>query len=200
MPLNQPVMYFEELTDDRLKKLAEQLLDIRYSTIRSMNSEYDDNYTRETAVFGRTRQLLISLATSKKYDWLELKSPGMDVTVSIGRVPVRYFCDDYESPAKGGFFKRNDVDQLFAPEDQLPVLWRIVVQKALTDEDEDHVVFAGYNVFQEKVSEWIYRPSAPTLHVVGQDTPPSKPLGSAPVDVREPHIKKSYQPPKIGNA
>lgn len=30
---------------------------------------------------------------SKKYDWLELKNSGMDVTFEIGPIPVRFFAD-----------------------------------------------------------------------------------------------------------
>lgn len=195
-----PSHYYPELTDDRLKILAERLLDIRYSTIQSMNTEYDDNYTRETAVFGRTRQMLISLALSKKYDWLELKSPAMDVTISIGSVPVRYFCDNPLNPEKAGYFRRNEVDQLIAIDEQQPIMWRIIVEKALTNEDEDHVFFVGHNAYQEKISEWVYRPSTPTLHSIGQETPLSKSIASAPVDLPDDVAKKQNDDKKTGTA
>lgn len=65
MDLNHPESYYSELSDDRLRIVANALLDIRDLTIREMMSEYDDNYTRETAVFGRSRNMLIDMARTK---------------------------------------------------------------------------------------------------------------------------------------
>jgi len=53
MNSKSPSAFYSELSDDRLRIVAVKLLDIRHSTIREMNSEFDDNYTRETAIFGR---------------------------------------------------------------------------------------------------------------------------------------------------
>jgi len=180
-----PVLFYSELADDRLRQIAIKLLDVRYSTIREMNSPYDDNYTREGAVFGRSRNMLIEMAMSKQYSWMTLAHAGMDVTFNIGGVPCRFFRDDPDSPEKVGFFKRNATDNLFEEDENAPVMWRFVVEKALTDEDEDRVHFIGYNVFQEKVSEWMYRPSTPTLHSVDSDVPPAAIIPPAEVGLRE---------------
>lgn len=180
-----PAMFYPELSDDRLRMIAVKLLDLRYSTFREMNSPFDDNYTRETAVFGRSRNMLIDMALRGQYDWMSLKHAAMDITFNIGRVPCRFFRDDPNSPEKAGFFKRNAVDDLFAIDDQHPVMWRFVVEKALTDDDEDRVFFIGYNVYQEKISEWMYRASAPTLHAVDKEVPVAAEIPPAFVDVRE---------------
>lgn len=180
-----PVTFYPELSDDRLRAIAVKLLDIRYSTFREMNSPFDDNYTRETAVFGRSRNMLIDLVLSGQYDWMSLKHAAMDVTFNIGQVPCRFFRDDPHSPEKAGFFKRNAVDDLFAMDEQHPVMWRFVVDKALTEDDEDRVFFVGYNVYQEKISEWMYRASTPTLHAVDKDVPAAADIPPAFVDVWE---------------
>lgn len=180
-----PAMFYPELSDTRLQIIAVNLLDMRYSTFQEMNSPFDDNYTRETAVFGRSRNMLIDMALSGQHDWMSLKHAAMDVTFNIGQVPCRFFRDDPNSPEKSGFFKRNAVDGLFAMDDQHPVMWRFVVDKALTEDDEDRVFFVGYNVYQEKVSEWMYRSSAPTLHAVDKDVPVAAEIPPAFVDVRE---------------
>lgn len=177
-------MFYPELTDDRLSTIAVALLDVRYTTIRAMNSPHDDNYTRETAVFGRSKNLLIEMAQSGTYDWMSLKHGGMDVTFKIGEVPCRFFSDDPNNPEKSGFFRRNAVDDLFAPDDQQPVMWRFVVGKALTEHDEDQVFLVGYNVYQEKICEWQYRASAPIMHVVDHLTPASADIPSAEVELR----------------
>lgn len=190
MVYQHPSLFYPELTDDRLARVAESLLDIRYSTIQDMSSPFDDAYTRETAVFGRSRNMLIQLCMSGKYEWLSLASPGMDVTFCIGNVPCRFFRDDPEFPEKPGFFKRNTVDGLFSLDENDPVMWRFVVEKALTEEDEDHVFLIGYNAYQEKVSQWAYGSSGSILHSVDSVVPEEKELPPAEVDVREDVIRK----------
>lgn len=180
-----PFEFFPELSDDRLRVIAIKLLDIRYETFVQMRSPFDDNYTRETAIFGRSKNMLVEMALSGQYEWMSLRHAGMDITFKIGRVPCRFFRDDPDSPEKSGFFRRNAVDNLFAIDEQHPVMWRFVVEKALTDEDEDHVFFVGYNVYQEKISQWIYQASAPLLHTVDKDVPAASEMLPASVDVRE---------------
>tara|TARA_R110001599_G_scaffold16894_3_gene68113 strand:- start:2001 stop:2630 length:630 start_codon:yes stop_codon:yes gene_type:complete len=183
MTSSHPSAFYAELTDDRLTTIAELLLDIRFNTRRELNSDFDDSYTRETATFGRSRNALIQLCQSKRFDWLKLASPGMDVTFFIGNVPCRFFRDDPETPSKKGFFRRNQVDDLFAGDDQQPVMWRFIVERAMTEEDEDRAFFIGYNEYQEEVSNWAYATSATILHSVDKETPPATVLLPADVDV-----------------
>ncbi|MGB3290111.1 MAG: hypothetical protein WBA83_12640 [Burkholderiaceae bacterium] len=185
MAYPHPSSFYPELTDERLAVIAEALLDIRYNTYRQMDSQYDDTYTRETAVFGRSRNMLIALALEEKYDWLSLVNAGMDVTFRIERVPCRFFRDDPQAPEKPGFFKRNAVDCLFATDEHDPVMWRFVVEKASSEEDEDHAFFIGYNVYQEKVAQWSYASSASVLHTTDGDIPAGKHLPAPEVLARE---------------
>lgn len=199
MNSKSPSAFYSELSDDRLRIVAVKLLDIRHSTIREMNSEFDDNYTRETAIFGRSRNMLIAFARSNQYEWVSLKNAGMDVTFNIGRVPCRFFRDDPNSPEKLGFFKRNAVDDLFEMDEQHPVMWRFVVEKALTEDDEDRAFFVGYNVFQGKIAEWMYRASAPMLHTVDHEVPMSAEIPPASVDVRDDPQENQDGDLKTGN-
>lgn len=185
MSLPKPSSFRPELTGERLSVIAEALLDIRFTTIREMDSPYDSNYSREGTAFERSRNMLIHMCQTKQYDWLTLVNPAMDVTFCIGSVPCRFFRDDPERPDKPGFFKRNAVDDLFAKDENDPVMWRFVVERAATDADEDRVHFIGYNIYQEKISHWTYGASGTVLHSIDNQTPPSKPLLPAKVDVRE---------------
>lgn len=185
MSLPHPQHFYADLTSERLETIAAALLDIRFNAIRELDSPYDDTYTRETTVFGRSRNKLIDMCWSEDCDWLTLASPAMDITFRIGQVPCRFFRDDHEAPEKAGFFKRNHVDDLFETDENHPVMWRFIVEKALTEEDEDRVFFNGYNAFQEKVSEWMYASASPVLHSVDSETPPARDIPPAQVDVRE---------------
>ncbi len=193
--LPSPSKFHPELNDHMLSIVAEKLLEVRYTTLREMDSEYDDNYTRETAVFGRQRNAVIEMAMSTP--GMDLVHAGMDVTFKIGSVPCRFFTDDPVAPQKGGFFRRNRVDSLFAAEDELPVMWRFIVERAFSDEEEDRVFLAGFNAFLEKVSEWEFRPGRATLTAVDSDVPPTINIGPASVA-----LKPTYEDAKkfAGNA
>jgi hypothetical protein len=180
-----PVSFYEELTDERLSLIATKLLDVRDDVKRDLNSSFDDNYTWETTVFGRSKNMLIEMARDDQYEWMSLTNPGMDITFNIERVPCRFFRDDHDSPEKAGFFKRNHVDDLFPASEDDPVMWRFIVEKAMTETDEDQVFFAGYNSVQAKVSEWVYRASAPQEHSVDiEDMPDAVILEPASVRLR----------------
>lgn len=185
MAANHPQNFYADLTDDRLRLIAVSLMDVRAKTLAELTSDLDCNYVRESAAFGRSRNMLIQLCQRKTYDWLSMMHAGMDVTFGIGSVPCRFFRDDAQTPEKNGFFRRNAVDDLFADDDSQPVMWRFVIEKSLTEEDEDRVLFAGYNVFQEKIAEWQYRDSAPTLHSVDDFTPMSTLLPKVSIEIRD---------------
>jgi hypothetical protein len=107
----------------------------------------------------------------------------MDVTFNIGQVPCRFFTDDPRNPEKNGFFRRNTVDDLFAPDDRDPVMWRFVVERAYADDDEDRVYFIGFNVFQEPVAEWTFGARPSSLPAADDRVPPPAHIGPAEVDV-----------------
>jgi hypothetical protein len=179
-----PSEYYSDLTEERLRLIAERLLDVRYETLQDMQSPYDDNYTRESAVYGRQRQMLIQIILSGEFEWLSLSHAGMDVTFKIGSVPCRFFTDDPSCPGKSGFFRRNFTDNLFEVEDQHPIIWRFVIEKAFSDESEDSMYLLGFNALHEKICEWMYRPSTPMLPPSAKETPPSIPIAPAQVGLK----------------
>ncbi|MDR1063640.1 MAG: hypothetical protein LBL48_06875 [Azoarcus sp.] len=160
-----------DLTEERLSIIAKGLLNVRHDTYTELATPLDDNYSRACTTFGRQRQWLMQLAQSGRYSWLTLASPAMDLTVSIGSIPLRFFTDDHDSPRKQGYFRRNEVDQLFSVDDTQPVMFRFVIEAAATEEDEDRVFFLGYNAYQEVVVEWQYRPKTAVLHPIEADVP-----------------------------
>ncbi|MBV6325512.1 hypothetical protein [Duganella violaceipulchra] len=185
MEYPHPSTFSSDLTDERLGTIAAKMLDVRYLTIRQMDTEFDDNYTRECPVYGRTRNMLIALARNKELPWLSVKCMGMGVEISIVNVKCKFFRDDVENPEKAGFFKRDGFLCLFEEEDNVPLLWRFVIERALTEEDEDQIYFVGYNKFNEKISMWHYEGGAAPLYSVDQVIPPAANMGPAEIDVRE---------------
>jgi hypothetical protein len=184
MTLPLPSTFQPGLTDERLSVIAEALLNVRYETERDMQSLLDDNYTRETAIFGRQRNKLIQLAASGRHDWMTMMDASLGVTFGVGGIPCRFFTDDSGAPKKRGFFKRLVMDQLFAPVKTQPEMWRFVVEKGLTEDDHDQVYLLGFNTDQEKVSEWRYRDQATVLRGIGGEPPASVELPPASVGLK----------------
>lgn len=182
--MRHPVSFYPELTDERLGFIARELLSVRYDTQREVTSPLDDNHTRETAIFGRSKNRLIQLGRDPAYPWLTLRRASMDVTVAIGRVPFRFFRDDPENPEKTNFFRRNFSDNLFPPNDGEPVMWRMVIEKAESEDDEDRAYFLGFNEFEEKISEWEYRPGVAMLHSTDLSVPDPVELPPLEIDIR----------------
>ena len=142
------------LTEERLNVIARDLRDIYYGVESLLDTEDDCSYGRGTLFFGRSRRRLIKLGTSGEHDWLKLTNAAMDVTLEIEGVPFRFFRDDHESPKKKGFWRRNRTDQLFAPTDAEAVVFRFIVQRPLTENDELEIYFVGYNAVENALCEW----------------------------------------------
>lgn len=185
MTLPLPTDFYDVLTDERLSAIAVRLLDLRHTTTRELSTDLDDNYVRETAIFGRSRNMLIGMALNTQFPWLRLCHAALDITAEIEGIPFRFFRDDPNNPTKLGFFKRNEFDDLFEPDDKLPVLWRFVVERAESEHGEDQVHFAGYNAFNDKVAQWTLR-SGSSSRLVGVDlnVPPSREIAMPDIALR----------------
>ncbi|MDU6390505.1 MULTISPECIES: hypothetical protein [unclassified Pantoea] len=177
-----PWLFYPELSEERLSLIAEELLKVLDMTWQQLSSPLDDNYTRGTCTFGRQRQMLIALCLSGKHNWLQLTHPGMDVTFNIENIPVRFFADDPDNPKKPGFFRRNEVDQLFEPQLTTPTLHRFVVEKPEFEGEGARVHFIGTNALDEIVSKWTFREGrVPPLHAMGDTPPASVPIVLDPI-------------------
>jgi len=183
MPTKQPWEFKSSLTEDRLNFLGKQFWEVYYGVDSLLSTEDDCNYGRGALFFGRSRQRLINLALQSEIDWLKLTNAGMDVTLEIEGTPFRFFRDDPENPKKKGFWRRNDSDQLFAPNDQEPVIFRFIVQRPLNEDEELEIYFIGYNALEEAVCEWRYG-QVPVLRGVDQDLPKEVEQRPAPVNVQ----------------
>ena len=168
-----PWDFHPQLTEERLTIIAKELLQVLNDTYAQLSTTLDNNYTRSTCTFGRQWQLLIDLCLSGQYSWLHLTNAGLDIRFTIDRIPVRVFTDDPDNPKKDGFYRRNPADQLFAPEVNIPVLHRFVVEKPEFEGEGAKVHFIGYNALDEEVSKWTYNdePTMALLHST-DDTPP----------------------------
>jgi hypothetical protein len=168
-----PWEFYPELSESRLSIIAEELLKVLDATYEQLSTPLDDNYTRGTCTFGRQRKKILEICLSDDHEWLEVTNSGMDITFNIGKIPVRFFADDPENPKKPGFYRRNEVDQLFEPEIEVPTMHRFVVEKPEFEGEGARVHFIGYNVMEEIVSKWTYGEGRITALHSTDDTPPT---------------------------
>lgn len=187
MSNKQPSEFKPALTEDRLNFLAKQFWEVYYGVESLLTTEDDCNYGRGALFFGRARKRLINL--SFRVDWLKLTNSGMDVTLEIEGIPFRFFRDDHENPKKKGFWRRNYSDQLFAPNDQEPVIFRFIVQRPISEEDDLEVYFIGYNALEEPICEWRYG-QVRVLRGADQERPLAVEQPAAPVDIPEERINR----------
>lgn len=112
----------------------------------------------------------------------------MDLTFEIGGVPCRFFVDDPSNPRKPGFYRRNDCDQLFAMALGEPVIFRFVVEKPKTPDDEAEVHFIGFDEGWNEVFAWQFSRSTPVMASVDDALPAEVPLAPAEPRVRRPAV------------
>lgn len=171
------------LTEDRLNTIARAFLDVYYKVEEHLSTDDDCNYTRGATFFGRSRNRVIAMAQSADYPWLALSNCGMDVTCEMSGVPFRFFRDDHDSPKKRGFWRRNASDQLFAPDDVTPVIFRFIVERPVSEDEAPEIYFLGYNSNEILVTEWRYG-QVPVLRSTDEIVPKPVEKGPAPIDVR----------------
>jgi len=189
-----PFKYCSELKEEYLIELAQNMLKVVEDTNNALISEYDDNYTLETCIFGRMRQLFLSLDKDTSKPWITVVSPTMDYVPKICNIPVRVFKDDPMSPRKKKMFFRNDCEQhqlsLMLDEqennDVSQLSWRLFIQEPATIdskgdelddlEDDFRVVLVGYDMITNAIiAMWQSETAAKdTLHLVDIELPEAK--------------------------
>jgi hypothetical protein len=191
---DSPFTYCPELKEEYLAELAQNMLKVVEDTINTLSTKFDDNYTLETCIFGRMRQLFISLDKDTSKPWIEIASPTMDYVPRICNIPVRVFKDDPVNPRKKKMFYRNDCEQhqlslLLDDEESVDaskISWRLFIQAPATIdnkgeeledlEDDYRVVLVGYDIITNAImAMWQSETTAKdTLHLVDIELPEAK--------------------------
>lgn len=181
-----------DLKEEYLEELSKEILHVVELTMLSHNTAYDDNYTVETSIYGRTRQLFLQLGMDASRPWIKVKSKTMDYVASICNIPVRVFKDDPISPRKKKIFFKNDCEQnqlslLFEEQDSelaSQLIWRLFIQAPATFveeggeledlEDDFRIVLVGYNSMSGEIrAMWQSKSTANMIPVAINDELPA---------------------------
>ncbi|MFS1290234.1 hypothetical protein ACLRDI_21195 [Pseudomonas piscis] len=192
--MNKPSEISSSLTSARLSVIAERILDVLDDALRTASTELDCSYARGTLSWARIKNALVLLANSNQYPWLSIRHSGNDLLLGIGNEIVRFFLDDHENPKKMRVLNPTNSEakqlQLFQEDAHSEFLWRFIIERALTDEDEHQVYFVGYESHAEKdgtlIAEWRYNAErVRTLAAVDDEIPAAaklEPIKLSPID------------------
>lgn len=175
--LTTPEEISTELSSDRLSVVAELMLDVLAQAIAATSTQYDCAYSRGALSWAWIKNALLALARSNVHGWLTIRHAGNDLVVGIGTYPVRFFIDDHENPRKPRVLTPTEGEAYQLPfdfgtqSDATPMLWRFIVERALTDDDENRVFFVGYNVIGEVVAKWEFTDSVRAFRATDDTVP-----------------------------
>lgn len=192
--MNKPSEISSSLTSSRLSIIARRMLDVLDDALRTASTDLDCAYARGTLSWVRIKNALLQLARSGDYPWLTIKHSGNDLLLGIGSETVRFFLDDHENPKKMRVLNPTNSEakqlQLFEEDAHSEYLWRFIVERALSEEDDHQVYFVGYEAHAERdgnlIAEWRYNAErVRTLVAVDDEIPAAaelEPLELYPIE------------------
>lgn len=175
--LATPEEFSPELSGKRLSVVGEVMLDVIAKAIIATSTKYDCSYSRAVLPWAWIKNALLLLVRSRDHEWLTIRHAGNDLVIGIGDVPVRFFIDDHTKPRKARVLSPTEGEAGQLPldfgtqPDTTPALWRFIVERALTDIDENRVFFVGYNVIGEIVAKWQFTESVRAFRSTDNDIP-----------------------------
>lgn len=188
--LATPEEFSPELSSYRLSIVGELMLDVLAKAILATSTQYDCAYSRGALSWAWIKNALLTLAGSRAHDWLTIRHAGNDLVIGVGSHPVRFFIDDHAKPRKPRVLNPTDGESCqlhfnFAIQpDTTPVLWRFIVERAMSEEDENRVFFVGYNAIGEVVAKWQFTESVRAFRATDDDIPAAAelpPITLAPI-------------------
>ncbi|VEF38305.1 Uncharacterised protein [Stenotrophomonas maltophilia] len=184
-----------DLSDSRLEVVAGLMLEVLAKAAEATSTELDCAWTRAVLSWGWIKNALLLLAGSRTHDWLTIRHTGNDLIVGVGSVPVRFFIiADHSKPSKRRILSPTEAEAIqlsemsqssFAGEgfsvSGMPTLWRFIVERAKSEDDESRVFFVGYDGYGNILAKWQFTESVRAFHSTDADIPRAAEL--APIDL-----------------
>lgn len=180
--LHPPSLFEPQLTNEVLEYFAIPMLEIYCDVHSILNSENDDNYTRGTAIFGRTYEQFKKLIASQDCPVkVHLKDGTFRFIFQIGYAQIGFCKGSSTDPKSLKLRKYTPTNyDLFQMDDNQPVIWKFILNEPKTDEDEAFVEFVGFNLATVPVAYWRSNDNLDgnKLHLIDPITPESVELNA----------------------
>ncbi|MGE6331778.1 hypothetical protein [Stenotrophomonas sp. NPDC077659] len=174
------------------------MLEVLAKAAEATSTELDCSYSRAVLSWAWIKNALLRMAGSNTHDWLSIRHSGNDLIVGVGSVPVRFFIiADHSKPTKRRILCPTEAETVQLCEmgqgsfagagfsvDGLPTLWRFIVERAKTDEDESRVFFVGYDAYGSIQAKWQFTESVRMFHSTDAVIPSATeldPISLAPI-------------------
>lgn len=188
--LATPEDFSADLGASRLRVIGGLMLDTLAKAGAVTNTDLDCAYSRGALAWAWMRNALLQLARSRTHRWLSIRHAGNDLVIGVGQYPVRFFIDDHLKPRKQRVLSptEGEASQLSlafeTQSDGVPALWRFIVERAASEDDENKVFFVGYDGVGEVVAKWQFTDSVRTFEATDAHIPAAaelEPLVLAPI-------------------
>lgn len=198
-----------DLSDERLSTLAQLMLEVLHKALLDTSTEHDCAYSRGALSWARIKNALLQLIRTNRYEWLTIKHSGNDLVIGIGPHAIRFFLDDHLNPRKPRVLNPTDGEMLQlaldfpTTGDKSVDLWRFIVERALSEEDDHCVYFVGYNREREVIVQWKYSDSVRAFYTVDGLIPAAAilaPINLTPIDEDIEDTGNSYETKPITTA
>ncbi|MGI2068622.1 hypothetical protein [Shewanella baltica] len=161
MVANHPVNFSADLTEERLKLLCLNCLDVVADSILDSSSIYDTQWTKGCLPYGRLQGLMYHLSLNKELPWIKLANKTMDYTISIGSTFLQFVIDDPYNPKKIHRLNSNSIENIQSSfdfeQDSNVMLWRLFIGiDKLDSQAEPTATLVGYDSNRNPVCFWSY--------------------------------------------
>lgn len=181
-----PQEFDPKLNDEILFAFAKMMQEVFYTVEESVNDPFDDNSSRGTALYVRNKNRLFSFLPDHLQSLVNISISNNRVTAKVGR----WICI-FDASINNNYYSKilKLISNLNAKQpdlfdyddtDELVGVFKLAQPK--NKEDEPMVVFYGYNLSGQKISQCSALPTTSSLYIVQDDLPETNDIPSAPVD------------------
>ncbi len=193
--LHHPSELNSLISEDVLCTISDLMLDVAHTVKIDLKHQDDSAYTRQCTLFGRLHKAL--LRNLPQISHVQIQNSTMEFTFTLGGCVCRFD----SSIRNKAYAKACKISPLPTSQiDMFPIdnknLAKAVFQICSHKNDQDHdldyyVIFHGYNLVNQKISEWSSHPKVTAMYSLAEDAPKSANLDPAHVEAREEPLSDS---------
>lgn len=183
------------ISENILYTISNLMLDIADSVKADLNTQNDNSYTKQCALFGRLHQAF-KRELPNICD-IKITNPTMEFVFTLGGCECRFDSADkvYAKACKISPMTSSQIE-MFPVESQKLVKGIFQICSYKTDQEIDseyYVIFHGFDLATQKIAEWSSNLTVSALYSLTDEAPESTNIDPAHVEAREESLSQSNQ-------